>query len=185
MTTQPGISYAGVPRNSSDETLAFLRDGHYNEASKSTTTAQIAPCIGEDQGTHQPVQWRISPYTPMSMVSLFLSGVLVAIGHHLFYLRFDLQRVHTPDDGTSRYLSQTWIIRYGTAFAFASKTLLAGSVVVAYKQVMWINLRHKANSIFTIDAVFAATHDPLAFFSLSFILNLKVPVLLALIAWYV
>jgi hypothetical protein len=89
MTTQPGISYAGVPRNSSDETLAFLRDGHYSEASKSTTTAQIAPCIGEDQGTHQPVQWRISPYTPMSMVSLFLSGVLVAIGHHLFYLRFE------------------------------------------------------------------------------------------------
>jgi hypothetical protein len=105
----------------------------------------------------------------------------VAVGHHLFYLRFDQQYVRSPYDETYKYLTQTWIIRYGTAFAFVAKTLLAGSVVVAYKQVMWISLRHKANSISTIDAVF----DLLAFLSPSFWLKAKVPALMALVGWYV
>jgi hypothetical protein len=69
-------------------------------------------------------------------------------------------------------------------FAFVAKTLLAGSTVIAYKQMMWIHLRHKANSISTIDAVFAATHDLLAFFSPSFFFKAKVPALMASVAWY-
>jgi hypothetical protein len=119
------------------------------------------------------------------MISLFISGILVAVGHHLFYLLFDTTYVQNPEDGASKYLSQTWIIRYGTAFAFVAKTLLAGSVVIAYKKHMWINLRHKANTISTINAGFAATHDPVAFLSPSFLLKAKVPALMALVTWYV
>jgi hypothetical protein len=118
------------------------------------------------------------------MISLFIAGVLVAVGHHLFYSRFHTHTVQSPDNGASEYLSQTWIIRYGTAFAFVAKTLLAGSIVVAYKQHMWINLRHKANTVSTIDAVFAATHDLVAFLSPAFLLKAKTPALMALVAWY-
>lgn len=117
------------------------------------------------------------------MVALFISGILVAMGHHLFYLRFDKSAVQSLDNGASEYLTQTWIIRYGTAFAFVAKTLLAGAIISAYRQQMWINLRYKANSVSTIDAVFAATHDILAFLSPSLLLRAKIPALMALIAW--
>lgn len=149
------------------------------------------PFTGDHEGTGDlngahPVQWRISLYTPIAMVSLFISGMLVAVGHHLFYLRFNETPVRGPkEDGASEYISQVWIIRYGTAFAFVAKTLLAGSIVIAYKQHMWTNLRHKTNSVSTIDAVFAATHDFLAFLSPTFWTKAKIPALLALIAWLV
>jgi hypothetical protein len=196
MSSRHEITYAEVPRNSSDNKSydnvpIAPKDGPHAGAHEWTTTVQIAPLANSQHGTDdtitalKPVQWRVSLYTPVSMILLFLSGILVAVGHHLFYLRFDLQYVHSPDDGSYKYLSQTWIIRYGTAFAFVAKTLLAGSVVVAYKQVKWISLRHKANSISTIDAVFAATHDLLAFLSPSFWLKAKIPALVALVAWYV
>ncbi|KAF1845162.1 uncharacterized protein K460DRAFT_245116, partial [Cucurbitaria berberidis CBS 394.84] len=131
----------------------------------------------------QPVQWHISLYTPISMIALFVSGILVAVGHHLFYSRFHGSAVLGREDGASQYTTQTWIIRYGTAFAFVAKTLLAGAVIVGYKQHIWITLRRKANTISTIDAVFVATHDFLAFLSPSFLLKAKIPALLALVAW--
>jgi hypothetical protein len=140
---------------------------------------------GDDLTTElQPVQWRIFPYTPVAMVLLFLFGVLVAVGHHLFYLQFTPRYRSNDLRRDSGYLSQIWIIRYGTAFAFLAKTLLAGSVVIAYKQYMWINLRHKDNTLYTIDAIFAATYDPLALLSPSMFLKAKIPSLMALLAWY-
>lgn len=150
---------------------------------KPTSTAQAIPFTSDHQSNEdivQPVEWKISLYTPISMVALFISGVAVAIGHHLFYLRFDSSPVRGADED---YTSQVWIIRYGTAFAFVTKTLLAGAIIVAYKQHMWINLRYKANSVSTIDAVFAATHDLLSFLHPSFWTRAKIPALMALIAW--
>jgi hypothetical protein len=132
----------------------------------------------------QPVQWRISLYTPVSMISLFISGVLVAVGHHLFYARFHHTYTSEVNSVESVYLSQEWIIRYGTAFAFVAKTLLAGSVLVAYRQHMWITLRHKGNRLSTIDAVFAAPYDLLALLSPSMFLKAKIATLMALLAWY-
>lgn len=89
----------------------------------------------------QPVRWHISPRAPLSMLTLFASGILVSVGNHLFYSRLDGSVVHSPNEG-SQYFTQIWIIRYGTAFAFLAKALLASAVVVAYKQHMWINLLH-------------------------------------------
>jgi hypothetical protein len=105
------------------------------------------------------------------MLGLLVAGIFVSGGHHVLYSRLNL--------------TQTWIIRYGTAFAFLSKTLLASAVVVAYKQYMWINLRSRANAISTIDAMFAATHDAYAVLSPSLLLRAKLPAIMALITWYI
>jgi hypothetical protein len=131
----------------------------------------------------RPVEWRISVWSPASMLALFISGLLVSIGHHLFYSRLNGTLVNGPDDG-SQYLTQIWIIRYGTAFAFLAKALLASAVVVAYKQHIWISMRTKANTISTIDAMFGATHDLLVFLRPSFVLRARIPALMALVAWY-
>jgi len=116
------------------------------------------------------------------MLALFIAGVAVSIVHHFFYKRLDGTAVHSADEG-SKYLTQIWIIRYGTACAFLAKTLLASAVVVAYKQYIWTNLRARANRVSTIDAMFAATHDVLAAISPSLLLKAKLPALMALITW--
>ncbi|OAL53864.1 hypothetical protein IQ07DRAFT_667990 [Pyrenochaeta sp. DS3sAY3a] len=190
MSVRNNAVYTGLSRNSSDN-LSFTEipvnshDRSQNHPIESVPVAS-APSLRSTPSSDDPVQrvqWRISLYTPISMVALFISGILVAMGHHLFYLRFDKSAVQSLEDGASEYLTQTWIIRYGTAFAFVAKTLLAGAIISAYRQQMWINLRYKANSVSTIDAVFAATHDILAFLSPSLLLRAKIPALMALIAW--
>lgn len=192
MSVRNNAVYTGLSRNSSDN-VSFTEIPISSHDRPRNQPVRIAP-VANAQSLHstqpsddpvQQVQWRISLYTPISMVALFISGILVAMGHHLFYLRFDKTAVQSLDDeGASEYLTQTWIIRYGTAFAFVAKTLLAGAIISAYRQQMWINLRNKANSVSTIDAVFAATHDILAFLSPSLLLRAKIPALMALVAWY-
>lgn len=162
MSPQSGITYTAIPKSNS---------------TKTTDSPSNPPDTFE-----QPVRWHISLRTPISMLGLFASGILVAIGHHLFYTRLDGSVVRSTDDG-SQYLTQIWIIRYGTAFAFLAKALLASAVVVAYKQHMWINLRARVNTVSTIDAMFAATYDILAFLSPSLLLRAKIPALMALIVW--
>jgi hypothetical protein len=209
MASHNATSYAAIPKRHSNDRLSLddispdarfksnssyeyplARDSVSDDEShpritESTSTAQAVPLAGEHESKGdvvQPVQWRVSLYTPLSMIALFISGLLVAVGHHIFYSRLVGTYVRGPEEG---YISQVWIIRYGTAFAFVTKTLLAGSIVIAYKQYMWINLQHKANSVSTIDAVFAATHDLLAFLHPSFWSRAKIPALMALIAWLV
>lgn len=137
---------------------------------------------GSTAPQHKPVQWRILLGMPLSMLALFISGLLVSIGHHLFYTRLHGTRVRSSGDG-STYLTQNWILRYGTAFAFLAKALLASAVVVAYKQHMWRHLRKRANTISTIDALFAATDDVLALLGPSLFLKAEIPALMALVIW--
>ncbi|KAL1595906.1 hypothetical protein SLS60_009596 [Paraconiothyrium brasiliense] len=129
-------------------------------------------------------QREIARRVPISMLALFISGILVSVGHHLFYSRLDGTVVQSAEEKASRYVTQIWIIRYGTAFAFLAKTLLASAVVIAYKQHIWINLRSKANSIATINVIFAATHDFLAAMSPDLFVSATVPALLALATWF-
>jgi hypothetical protein len=159
-------------------------DISYPALQKSTTTKTTELIRVRSVGNEHPVQWRISRWTPWSILGFFVAGIFVAVGHHLFYSRLDGSLVRDSGDG-SPYLTQTWIIRYGTALAFFAKAMLASAVVVAYKQHMWINLRSKANTLTTIDAMFAATHDVYAALSPSLWLRARIPALMALITWYI
>lgn len=163
MSLQDGVSYTAIPKSM---------------VAKNTESPPSPPDTEEN-----PVQWHISLRTPFSMLVPFASGILVSVGHHLFYSYLDGSAVQNPDEG-SQYLTQIWIIRYGTAFAFLSKALLTSAVVVAYKQHIWINLRARANPISTIDAMFAATYDILAFLNPSLLLKAKILSLMAFIIWY-
>lgn len=148
-----------------------------------STDSSISKSLPHPSNPEQrQVEWRISPWTPLATINLFIAGVLVCIGHHLFYTRLDGTPVRTLEDG-SKYYTQTWIIRYGTAFAFLAKVLLAGSVVVAYKQRIWVDLRCRAHKIETIDAIFAATYDLTALMNPTLFLGAKLPLIMALIAW--
>ncbi|KAH7076758.1 hypothetical protein BKA63DRAFT_565135 [Paraphoma chrysanthemicola] len=143
-----------------------------------STTADRHPSSSDGR----PVQWHVSPRALLSMLGLLVSGIIISIGHHLFYSHLNGRAVREIDGG-SPYVTQTWIIRYGTAFSFLAKALLASAVVVAYKQNIWINLRSKSNTVSTIDAMFAATYDVLAVASPSLLLRAKVPALMAIITW--
>lgn len=164
-------------------TMAPNDDIAYTAIPPPTDGSTARPLPNSIEHAKKPSRWYISSRTPLSMPSLFIAGILVCVGHHLFYSRLDGTAVQYLEDG-SQYRTQIWIIRYGTAFAFLAKALLAGAVVVGYKQHIWINLRQKDNSVSTIDAMFAATYDPIAFISPGFIIKAKLPALMALVAWY-
>jgi hypothetical protein len=157
-------------------------DISYSALPKADATSASTPIHGSATPQQNPVQWRISIGTPLSMLALFISGVLVSIGHHLFYSRLHGARVQSLGDG-SIYITQIWILRYGTAFAFLAKALLASAVVIAYKQHMWRHLRKRANTITTIDALFAATDDVLALLNPSLFLKARIPAVMALVIW--
>lgn len=130
-----------------------------------------------------PIIWGVNWKVPVTMLTLFFSGVLISVGHHYFNSALSGNAVRTVDDGASEYVTQIWILRYGTAFAFLSKTLLASSVAVAYKQHMWVNLRTRENSISTINSIFAATYDFLAFSSPRLAVRATSSALIALVMW--
>ncbi|KAJ8108152.1 hypothetical protein OPT61_g8373 [Boeremia exigua] len=164
-------------------TMALQEVISYTAVPKSLTVENTESMCSAPDTEEQPVRWHISLRTPLSMMGLLVAGILVSVGHHLFYSRLDGSVVRSSDQ-ESRYFSQIWIIRYGTAFAFLAKALLASAVIIAYKQHMWINLRAQANTISTIDAMFAATHDILAFLSPSLLLRAKMPAFMAFITWF-
>ena len=163
MSSHNGIQYTAVP--------------------KPVATNNIELMHNPPDTKQQPVRWRISPRIPSAMLALFTAGVSVSVGHHLFYSRLDGSIVQIPNEG-SRFLTQIWIIRYGTAFLFLAKLLLASTVIVAYKQHIWIDLQARANPISTIDAMFAATYDIFALLNPSLLLRAKLLALMACIIWY-
>lgn len=130
------------------------------------------------------VEWGINWRAPAKMVGLLSLGIAVAVGHHCFYQQLHLKEVST---GNSRwnFKSQSWAIRYGTAFAFLAKTSLAASISVAYQQHIWTTMKSKRITISGLDATFGATKDIFAFFNPTFLLNVKVGAVLAALTWSV
>lgn len=71
--------------------------------------------------------WR----TPATMLAALFTGVLLGVGHHCFNQHLHLQLV------SETLLSQTWVSRIDTAFAFLVRTALVVSVIIAYEQRQW------------------------------------------------
>jgi hypothetical protein len=128
------------------------------------------------------VEWKIDWKTPTKMVALLFAGIGAAIGHHYYYQSLDGTEVSTSGSNKN---SQEWQLRYGTAFAFLTKSLLVASATKAYEQHIWTTMRKKSIKISGLDATFDAISDPLSFFSWSFWKNFKVGVVIAAIAWLV
>ncbi|KAH0534042.1 hypothetical protein FGG08_007358 [Glutinoglossum americanum] len=114
--------------------------------------------------------WKIHWYTPSAMACLFVLGVLGAISHHLFYSSLDGKAA------TNQLLK----FRFGTAFAFFTKSMLVGSAIIAYRQRIWHTLREKAMTLNGIDSLFGVIEDPTMFRSWEMIRNAKLATLMAL-----
>lgn len=127
-----------------------------------------------DKRMGELAQWHVHWTTPATMVSLFVAGILGAIGHHSFYAHLN---------GKSA-TEQLQMVRYGTALAFFTKSMLVATVVVCYRQRIWHTLRCKAMTINGIDGLFSATEDPTMFFlNWEMVRNGKLATLMALCSW--
>lgn len=153
------------------------------------TYTQVRQNISSDPGSHFLVKrlppWRIGLATRAKMLGLLGLGILSALGHHLLYSSLDNKPVRTLEDGAPRWKTQDWITRYGFALAFITKTILAASVAVAYKQRIWTNFRQKAYTVSGINAMYDATTDITSFTSLEFLWKAKLATILAALTWQV
>ena len=166
---------------------------------RSTSAASSVPIELEDtaggnvqaeQHAKSPaVRWGIHWRAPTAMIGFFLAGIALAAGHFKYYDYLDGKEVFNVDSGwwTADAIrsSQEWKIRFGTAFAFATKTAFAGAVVAAYNQRLYVSTKDSAITVEGLDALFAATNDIFSFTSLDFISNAKLAAMLAALAWYV
>ena len=79
---------------------------------------------------------------PTSMLATFVTGTLLALGHHLFYQQLNGQQ--TPKDdyrvGSLHYSRQQLNIQIGAAFAFLVKAFLVIAISIAHAQVFWSSL---------------------------------------------
>lgn len=127
-----------------------------------------------DKRVGELAQWHIHWTTPAIISSLFVAGVLGAVGHHMFYAHLDGKPA----------INQLMMIRYGTALAFFTKSMLVSCVVVCYRQRIWHTLRSKAMTINGIDGLFSATEDPTMFFlNWEMVRNGKLATIMALCSW--
>ena len=92
------------------------------------------------------------------MFSSLVMAVVFACSHHFFYLHFDQTKVQ----GT---VSQQWINRIGTGFAFLVKTLAALSASSAYVQRQWLifRTRPRALELNQVDSMFSLLRNVTGF----------------------
>jgi len=126
--------------------------------------------------SQQFVRWGIAWQAPTSMVCLALSGVLLALGHHFYYLFLD----GTVAGSASR---QQWAIRFGTAFSFLVVACLKVASGQAYEQYIWTIVRRKSFSLGALDKFFRLLSNPFRFLSLELLLHTRFAVFLAAICW--
>ncbi|MCJ1467673.1 hypothetical protein MMC07_006298 [Pseudocyphellaria aurata] len=119
---------------------------------------------------------RIYWISPALMLLTYLIGLAAAAGQHCFYSSLVGHYVGNIDQ-------QQRVLRYGTTFAFATQVGLVSSVGIAYTQCLWSALRRANLSIRGLDAAFGAYNTLLSFFNVEMLANVKVPSLIALLAW--
>lgn len=103
-----------------------------------------------------------------------MARILGAIAHHLFYEHLNGKPA----------TSQLQMVRYGTAMAPFTKSMLVSTKIVCYRQRIWHTLRCKALTISGIDGLFSATEDPIMFFlNWEMVRNGKLATLMAVCSW--
>ncbi len=107
------------------------------------------------------------------MYAFFVLGILVAIGHHIFY------QVLAGREASN----QLQMLRYGTVLAYFAKVCLAGSIIIAYRQRLWLTMRSKTLYVSTIDGLFEVVEDLTGLFNLEVWTRAKVAGLMALFIW--
>jgi hypothetical protein len=128
--------------------------------------------------------------SPTLMLSSLVLGLLLSVGHHLFYQSLDGQ--HTTKTSHSffgsSYSNQQLNIAVGTTFAFLVRSALVLSVSTAFCQAFWkevqrLSLDNSVTTIDRIDTIYAAPTNIVAFFTASAWIHYPALFLTALIIW--
>ncbi|KAF7897151.1 hypothetical protein EAF00_005379 [Botryotinia globosa] len=120
--------------------------------------------------------WKINWQQPTFMCSMLMCGLILAIGHHVYYNSSS----KTPAGDATR---QAWSIRFGTAFAFLVVACFKAITVSALGQYLWSVVRSKGLKISDLDRLFALTSNPISMISVSVIKNASLAALLGTIFW--
>ncbi|KAF7549449.1 hypothetical protein G7Z17_g6372 [Cylindrodendrum hubeiense] len=114
--------------------------------------------------------------TPSLMIGSVFLGLLLAVGHHLFYSSKNGQIVTSSDQ-------QVWNLRVGTGLAFLVKASLTAAASMAYTQLLWHTLRSQEISLNGIDAVFSVVNNLYAFTTVEIWLRSPALVCIAFMIW--
>ena len=172
---------------------------HANSISNSSDKSTLItnPTVDSASKWRPRIHWRY----PALTLLLFVAGILLAVGHDIYYgtlngQRADLDGSTTASASTStsnpfaslvgsNVSQQTWAIRIGTGLAFLCKTALSIVVGLVGAQQIWYTLRRKDTSIYRIDGMFQLIENPLALLNGGLIWHAKLLSVLALVSWYV
>lgn len=106
------------------------------------------------------VPWHVEWHNqPLCMVLFMLSGLLLAAGHHFYYLA-----LHGQVAGTMA--RQQWAHNIGNVFAVLIVTTLHAANGRAYEQFLWLTVRGKGFSLATLDCIFSLTWDLTSFLNM-------------------
>lgn len=134
---------------------------------------------------HRRIHWT----TPATILLAFFAGILLAVGHHLFYKRLAGHvappgQYHLPFGEVSKQQVNTAV---GTAFAFLVKSMLSLAVAASFTQVFWRALitAEKGARLADVDTAFSVLQDFSGLFKTSVWRRHSLLLPLAVIFWSV
>ncbi|EPE08740.1 hypothetical protein F503_04327 [Ophiostoma piceae UAMH 11346] len=198
--------HSTFPRPPLDERHKYAQTGYesvrsthassiYNNSNKSSDKSTL---INNPNGENAPerrplIHWRY----PALTLLLFVAGILLAVGHDIYYGKLDGQRADLGGSTTNTtnpsnifaslvgdsVSQQIWANRIGTGLAFLCKTALSIVVGLVGAQQIWYTLRQKDASIYRIDGMFQLIENPLALLNWGLLWHAKLLSVLALVSW--
>ncbi|KAE9368893.1 hypothetical protein N431DRAFT_382690 [Stipitochalara longipes BDJ] len=140
----------------------------------------------EDVKSHVPgrgggLYWKA--YT--TMVSSLFCGMLLALGHHLFYISLNGKPVGAPQHIIRGVTRQQLNLTLGTLFAFLVKACLAVAITTAYTQIFWRAVKKRSTRLTTIDTIYYGPTNLWSLLSFSVWRKYPLLLLLALTVWLV
>ncbi|PCD44622.1 hypothetical protein AU210_000079 [Fusarium oxysporum f. sp. radicis-cucumerinum] len=118
----------------------------------------------------------IHKLTPVLMTGSLFLGLLLAIGHHLYYHYLDGRVIKSQNQ-------QEWFLRVGTGIAFLARALLSAAVGFAYTQILWRSLRSKSVTIEGVNSLFGVLHNAWDFTTWELWTAAPALAVVAIIAW--
>lgn len=127
-----------------------------------------------DRSQRRRIDWQC----PAIMYGSLLAGLALAIGHYAFYSHLNNMLVGPT-------ISQTWVNRIGTAFAFLVKLCFVIAASTAYAQRQWLVMGKSTLKIGQIDSMTGILNNIFNLFD--GLLWLRHPLLgsIAVVTWFV
>ncbi|KAE9372515.1 hypothetical protein N431DRAFT_457224 [Stipitochalara longipes BDJ] len=100
------------------------------------------------------IKWSVGWKTPALMVVFYLVGLVIAIGHFLFFRFLDGKDVES-------IIRQSYVATISNLFARAFSLCVGIALGTSYTQLLWRSLRQQFFPIGTIDSMFSMSTGPL------------------------